>query len=147
MSCHITQKVSASELLIDVAEHWSILKNKGQMRILVIFQDRHVQPYHSKCLGKSFPLMWLNIGLSWKLREKGVFQLFFEIDLCSAISFKRSRREFLIDVAEHWSISKNKGQMRILVIFQDRPMFSHIIQKVSARVFHWCGWTLVYLEK
>jgi len=29
-------------------------------RILVIFQD---QPYHSKGLAESFPLMWLNIGL------------------------------------------------------------------------------------
>ena len=28
------------------------------------------------------------------------------------------------------------GVIRILVIFQDRPMFSHIIQKVSARAFH-----------
>ena len=33
------------------------------------------------------------------------------------------------------------GVERILVIFQHRPMFSHIIQKVSARAFHWCGWT------
>jgi len=33
------------------------------------------------------------------------------------------------------------GVVRILVNFQDRPMFGHIIQKVSARAFHWCGWT------
>jgi len=38
----------------------------GVERILVIFQDRstYVQPYHSKGLGESFPLMWLNVGLS-----------------------------------------------------------------------------------
>jgi len=30
-----------------------------------------------------------------------VFRLFFKIGLCSAISFKRSRRELSIDVAEH----------------------------------------------
>jgi len=30
---------------------------------------------------------------------------------------------------------------RILVIFQGKPMFSHIIQKVSVRAFYWCGWT------
>jgi len=36
-------------------------------------------------------------------------------------------------VAEHRSILKNKRVVRILVIFEDRPMFSHIIQKVSAR--------------
>jgi len=55
-----------------------------------------------------------------------VFWLFFEIDLCSAISFKRCRRELSIDVAERRSILKGKGVVRILVIFQDRPMFSHI---------------------
>lgn len=43
------------------------------------------------------------------------------------------------------------GGARILVILQDLPMFSHILQKVSARALHWCGWTsgwtLVYLGK
>jgi len=33
------------------------------------------------------------------------------------------------------------GVVRILVIFQDRPMFSYITQKFSVRAFHWCGWT------
>jgi len=41
-----------------------------------------------------------------------------------------------IDVAEHWSILKNKGVIRIVVIFLDGPMFSHIIQKVLGRAFH-----------
>ena len=71
--------------------------------------------------------MWLNIDLSWKIRERCVFSLFFKIDLCSATSFERSRRELSIDVAEHRSILENKGEVRILVIFQDRPVFSHII--------------------
>ena len=57
-------------------------------------------------------------------------------DRCSAISFKKSRRELSIDGAEHRSILKSKGAVRSLVIFQDRPMFSHITQKVSARAFH-----------
>jgi len=56
--------MSRRELSIDVAEHRSILKNKGVTRILVIFQDRPVQPYHLKGLGESFPLIRLNIGLS-----------------------------------------------------------------------------------
>jgi len=51
--------------------------------------------------------MWLNIGVSLKLRELCVFWLFFQIDPCSAISFKRSRRELSIDVAEHRSMLKN----------------------------------------
>jgi len=74
----------------------------------------------------------------WVYNQNGgwyVFLLFFEIGLRSAILFKRSRRELSIDVAEHRSILK-KGMVRILVIFQDWPMFSHIIQKVSLRAFH-----------
>ena len=39
------------------------------------------------------------------------------------------------------------GSLRIFVIFQDRPMFSHINEKLSPRPFEWYGWTWVYLEK
>jgi len=53
-----------------------------------------------------------------------------------AIYFIGSRLELSIDMAEQYGLLKNKGVMRILVIFQDRRMFSHIIQKVSARPFH-----------
>jgi len=83
----------------------------------------------------------LNTCFGCKNKTRVVFWLLFKIGLCSAISFKRSRRELSIDVAEHRPILKNKGAVRILVIFQYRPMFCHIIQKVSARGFHWCGWT------
>jgi len=65
-----------------------------------------------------------------------VLWLFFKIGLCSAIQFKRSRRDLSIDAAEHRSSLKSNEVMRILVIFRDRPTFSHIIQKVSARSFH-----------
>ena len=74
-------------------------------------------------------------------KTRYVFWLFFKIGLRSTMSFKRSRRELSTDVAENRSILKNKGVVRILVIFQDIPVFSHISQKVSARAFHWCGWT------
>jgi len=43
--------------------------------------------------------------------------LFFKIGLCSAISFKRSRRELSIDVAEHRPMLKN---------YQNTPRFSFI---------------------
>jgi len=36
-----------------------------------------------------------------------LFWLFFKIGICSAISFKRSRRELSFDVAEHRSTLKN----------------------------------------
>jgi len=63
-------------------------------------------------------------------------EVFFEIDLYSAILLKKPRQELFIDDAGHESILKIKGVMRILVTFQERPMFSHIIQKVLARAFH-----------
>jgi len=40
-----------------------------------------------------------------------------------------------------FGVWNQNGMLRILVIFQCSLMFSHIIQKVSARTFHWCGWT------
>ena len=89
------------------------------------------QHCRNKTPGNAIPVLSMKLQLGWY-----VFWLFFKIDLCSAISFKRSRRELSIDVAEHKSMSKNKGVVRILVIFQDKPMFSHIIRKVSARAFH-----------
>jgi len=93
------------------------------------------QPDHSKneipVIRSSIPVLGVKLKWGWY-----VFWLFFRIGQCSAISFKRFRREVSIDVAEHRSIVKNKGALRVLVIFQDRPVFSHIISKVSARAFH-----------
>ena len=69
--------------------------------------------------------MWLNIGLAEKLtkiRFQYIFLSLFNRDLCSAISFKRSRRELSIDEAEHGSSLKtyqNTFLVRTLVIFQD----------------------------
>ena len=80
-------------------------------------------------------MLYLVLGVNPK-RGWYVFCLSLKVGIRSAISFKRSRRELFIDVAEHMSISESKGVVRILDIFQDRPMFSHIIQKVSARAFH-----------
>jgi len=58
-----------------------------------------------------------------------------------------SRWDFLNDMAEHWSILKNKVVKGILVIFQDRPMFSHINGKLSTRPFETYDWIEVYIEK
>jgi len=62
-----------------VTEDGSILKSKGVVRILVIFEHE-----------KGSPIL-----------------MFLEIDLCSAILFKRSQRELSIDVAVHSSILKD----------------------------------------
>ena len=45
---------------------------------------------------------------------------------------RSGRRDLSIDVTEIRSILKNKGVVRIFVIFQGRPVFSHITEKVSA---------------
>jgi len=40
-----------------------------------------------------------------------------------------------------WVWKWNRGSMYILIIFKYRHVFSHKIQKVSARAIHyWCGW-------
>jgi len=41
-----------------------------------------------------------------------------------------------IPVLESFGCETKTGVVGILVIFQDRPMFIHIIQKVSARASH-----------
>jgi len=61
-------KSSRRELSIDVAEHRSILKINQNTHYSLNFQDS-VQPHHSKVRRESFPLMWLNIGLSWKITK------------------------------------------------------------------------------
>ena len=81
---------------------------------------------------------YTSLGREPKTGVEGILAIF-KIGLCSAISFERSRRKLSIDVTQHRSILKNKGEMRILVIFQNKPMFSHIIRKVSAKAFHICG--------
>ena len=50
----------------------------------------------SSVLGNAIPVL----GVKPK-REWYVFWVFFQIGLCSAILFKRSRRELSIDVAQH----------------------------------------------
>jgi len=52
-----------------------------------------------------------------KIRKKCAFLSFFKIDLCSVVSFKRSRRKLSIDVAEHRSILGNKGRVRVFWSF------------------------------
>jgi len=132
-------------LQFDYRFAWSIGKD-ATVPYLKIGKKSSFSPVHSKnrtpVLGNAIPVLGVKLKRGWY-----VIWLFFKIDLCSAISFKRSRRELSVDVAEHRPILKNKGVVRILVIFQDRLMFSHIVQKVSARAFRWCGWTSAYLEK
>jgi len=81
-------------------------------------------------------------SLFWRENKTGAVRILiiFQDKLCLTISFERFRRElYSINVAELMSISKNRGVKRISVIFQDIPMLSHIIQRISARAFHGCG--------
>ena len=46
-----------------------------------------------------------------------------------------SRRDLSNDMAEHSSILKNSQNAHFSLIFQDKPMFSHINGKLSPRAF------------
>jgi len=52
-------------------------------------------------------MIWLNIGLSWKITKVRIPPLFVKLDLCSATSMESSRRDLLNDMTEHRSILKN----------------------------------------
>jgi len=62
---------------------------------------QHTQSKQSPLLGNAIPVLGVKRKQGWY-----VFWLFFKIDLCSAISFKRSRREFFIAGAEQLSMLK-----------------------------------------
>jgi len=61
--------------------------------------------------------------------------LFFEMVLCSATTIESSRRDLSNDTAEGRSILKNNQYTHYSLIFQDKPMFSHINGKLSPRPF------------
>jgi len=46
-----------------------------------------------------------------------------------------SRRDVLNDMTEHRSILKNYQSTHYSVTFEDRPLFSHINEKLSPRPF------------
>ena len=46
-----------------------------------------------------------------------------------------SRRDLFNEMSEHRSILKNNQYTHYSLIFQDRPMFSHINGKLSPRAF------------
>jgi len=130
---------------MNTATEWAIMetkqrtldsKNETPSGFLSWLRCENKTRLHSKnetlVLAKAIP----DLGIKLK-RGFYVFWLFFQIGMCSPISFKRSRRELSIDMAEYRSILKNKGVLRMLVILQDRPIISHIILKVSARCFYW----------
>ena len=70
--------------------------------VLIFSKNTHTQ--RKPVLESSIPV--LGVKLKWEYR---VFWLFFKIELCSAMSFWRSRREYSTDVAEreHRSMLKN----------------------------------------
>jgi len=47
---------------------WVWNQNGGHV-FWLFFKIAHAQPYHSKGLGESFPSMWLNVGLCWKITK------------------------------------------------------------------------------
>jgi len=91
-------------------------------------------------------MMWLIIGLSWKITKIRTIPLLFETKICSATSMECFCRDLLNDMADHGLSLKNNQNTHYSLIFRDEIMFSHIIQKVSARAFHWCGWKITKIR-
>ena len=57
----------------------------GVVLIFGIFSTwTHVQPHQWKALSETFWMIWLDVGLSWKIAKIRTTPLFFKIDLCSA---------------------------------------------------------------
>jgi len=69
------------------------------------FYENKLNPYNKNenpVMGNAIPVLGVKLKRGWYL-----FCIFLEIGLRSAISFKRSRRELSIDMAEHRSWFKN----------------------------------------
>jgi len=75
----------------------------------------YVQPQQCKALTETFWMIWLIIGLSWKITKIRTTLLFFKIDPCWATSMERSRRDLSNDMAEHRSILKIKENTAVSV--------------------------------
>jgi len=80
-------------------------------------------------------MIWLNMGLPWKIIEIRTTPSVFEIDLCSATSMESSRRGLLNDMAKHGATLENNRNTHYSLSFRDGPMFSHINGKLSPRPF------------
>jgi len=68
-------------------------------------------------------------NLAWQEeKEKKGHLIFFQYTVKTELPFW--------ECFTYFGCKTKTGVARILVIFQDRPMFSHIIEKVSVRAFH-----------
>jgi len=75
----------------------------------------------------------------WACKVKA--QAYVWVDFQDSWALVKTKLPFWGMVYLFWVRDQNGVIARNSVIFQDRPMFSHIIQKVSARALDWCGWT------
>ena len=83
-------------------------------------------------------MIWLNIGLPWKITKICCSPLFFMIHLCSAASIECSSRDFLNDMAEHRPILKNnRNTYRPRLDFT--PKTGIAFPKTRFSFLLWCG--------
>jgi len=80
---------------------WIQLKT-GKPLVTLLNRVHYLRSTKTPVLGNAIPVL----GVKLK-RAYNVFSLFFNIDLCTATSFERFRRELPIDMAERRSILKN----------------------------------------
>jgi len=107
---------------------WRTLAYKWTRYSVLTAKTKHLYVLESSYLFRCYNIKW---GCTY----------FFTIDLSSAPSMKISRRDLANCMAEHKSILRNNQNTNYSLIFQDRPMFSHINGKLSPRPFEWYGWT------
>jgi len=116
----VTRTVSLSARVL-LVPWWPLVGLVWNRILLFFFQDRSILRHIN---GKLSPRP-TDVSKHWSITVKtkprfgkcctcfgcetktGVVRILVIFQLCSAISFKRSRRELFIDVAERWSILKN----------------------------------------
>ena len=94
--------------VINALVSWECLKSKKYIKK----EKRQVYSKTKSCFGECIPVLGVPLKGGWY-----VFRLFFKIGLFSAISFKSSRRELSIDVAELRTMLKNERNTYLRFIF------------------------------
>jgi len=94
---------------------------------------------NSKCFSKK--CKWLNLLMVPIWAGIGIFGFELTNNLIFACEITVNTKYPFWGMLYLFRVWTKKVVVRILVIFQHRPMFSHINGKLSSRPFEWYGWT------
>jgi len=135
---------SCRDLLKYMSEHRSISTNNRNTPYSLfskVDDQCSSTSLKSSCRGLLKYCTWLNMGLLWQIIEVRLTPLFSKVDQCSSTSMESSCRDVLKYMAEHRSILTNNRNTPYSLIFQGRPLFSHIIGKLLPRPVEVNDWT------